>query len=109
MLVVVTACAVLFGISINTFSASASTTPKSVQDPPPNGNNGTTIDPLQYNCGNDASTCGQVGESNGYYNGTNVDLFYTEDYYCDANVSSAASSGCEVGAPASSSPSSTSA
>ncbi|MFZ0666084.1 MAG: hypothetical protein WAM97_10030 [Acidimicrobiales bacterium] len=98
-----------FGISINAISASASTTHNSVQDPPPNGNNGTTIDPLQYNCGNDAPTCGQVGESNGYYNGTNIDLFYTEDYYCDANVSSAATSGCEVGAPSSSSPSSTSA
>ena len=50
----------------------------------PSGNNGTTIDPLQYNCGNDSPTCGQVGESNGYYNGTNVDLLYSEDYYCDA-------------------------
>ena len=65
--------------------------------PLPNGNNGTTIDPLQYNCGNDAPTCGQVGESNGYYNGTNVDLLYSENYYCDANVTSAATTGCEVG------------
>ncbi len=60
----------------------------SVQNPAPNGDNGTTIDPLQYNCGNDAPTCGQVGESNGYYNGTNVDLLYSENYYCDANVTS---------------------
>ena len=33
-------------------------------------------------------TCGQVGESYGYYNGTNVDLLYSENYYCDSNVSS---------------------
>jgi hypothetical protein len=109
MLLVATACAVLFGISINTISASASTrtttTSNAVQDPAPNGNNGTTINPLQYNCGNDAPSCGQVGESNGYYNGTNVELFYSENYYCDANVSSAAKSGCEAGAPPSSTPS----
>ena len=80
-----------------------------VQDPAPNGDNGTTIDPLQYNCGNDAPSCGQVGESNGYYNGTNVDLLYSENYYCDANVSSAATSGCEVGAGPSPTPSATSA
>jgi len=104
-----TLCAVSFGISINAISASASTTHNSVQDPPPNGNSGTTIDPLQYNCGNDAPTCGQVGESNGYYSGTNVDLLYTEDYYCDANVTSGATSGCEVGAPPSGTPSQVSA
>ena len=64
----------------------------------PNGDNGTTIDPLQYNCGNDAPTCGQVGESNGYYNGTNVDLLYSEDYYCDPAVTSHdAATGCEAG------------
>ena len=80
-----------------------------VQVPPPNGDNGTTIDPLQYNCGNDAPTCGQIGESNGYYNGTNVDLLYSENYFCDANVSSAASSGCEAGAGPSATPSQTSA
>ncbi len=43
----------------------------------PSGNSGTTIDPLQYNCGNDAPTCGQVGESYGFYNSTNVDLLYS--------------------------------
>ena len=58
-------------------ATAAPASPKSVQVPPPSGNNGTTIDPLQYNCGNDAPTCGQVGESNGYYNGTNVDLLYS--------------------------------
>ena len=78
-------------------SAPAPAASHAVQDPAPNGDNGTTIDPLQYNCGNDAPTCGQVGESNGYYNGTNVDLLYSENYYCDANVSSAATTGCEVG------------
>jgi hypothetical protein len=72
----------------------------------PSGNSGTTIDPLQYNCGNDAPTCGQVGESYGYYNGTNVDLLYSENYYCDGNVASHdAVTGCEVGAPDSGSPS----
>ena len=80
-----------------------------MQVPAPSGNNGTTIDPLQYNCGNDAPTCGQVGESNGYYNGTNVDLLYSENYFCDAHVTSAASTGCEAGAPASATPSATSA
>ena len=62
------------------------------------GDSGTTVDPLQYNCGNDAPTCGQVGESYGYYNGTNVDLLYSENYYCDTAVPSHAATGCEVGA-----------
>ena len=69
----------------------------------PSGDSGTTIDPLRYNCGNDAPSCGQVGESYGYYNGTNVDLLYSENYYCDTAVSSGAATGCEVGAPPSSS------
>jgi hypothetical protein len=89
-------------------AATAATAPHSVQVPPPSGDNGTTIDPLQYNCGNDAPTCGQVGESYGYYNGTNVDLLYSEDYYCDSNVSSSAATGCEAGAPQSGSPSASS-
>jgi hypothetical protein len=75
-----------------------------VQDPPPSGDSGTTIDPLQYNCGNDAPSCGQVGESYGYYNGQNVDLLYTETYYCDPTITSHAADGCEVGAPASADP-----
>jgi hypothetical protein len=100
---------VLFGLSLGAVAATAAPSTHAVQVPAPNGDNGTTIDPLQYNCGNSAPSCGQVGESNGYYNGTNVDLLYSENYYCDANVSSAATSGCEVGAPASGSPSATSA
>jgi len=101
---------VLFGLSIQAATASAaSPATHAVQDPAPNGDNGTTIDPLQYNCGNDAPTCGQVGESNGYYNGTNVDLLYSENYYCDANVASHAATGCEVGAGPSTTPSATSA
>ena len=71
------------------------------------GNTGTTYDPLAYNCGNDAPTCGQVGESYGYYNGQNVDLLYSENYYCDTNVSSQATTGCEVGAGPSPTPSAT--
>ena len=90
-------------------SAPAAAASHAVQNPAPNGDNGTTIDPLQYNCGNDAPTCGQVGESNGYYNGTNVDLLYSENYYCDANVTSGATTGCEVGAGPSPTPSATSA
>ena len=103
--------AVLFGLSLQTGGANASTPAAAhvAQDPAPNGDTGTTIDPLQYNCGNDAPTCGQVGESNGYYNGTNVDLLYSEDYYCDTNVTSNASTGCEAGAPQSGSPSANSA
>ena len=66
-----------------------------------NGDTGTTVDPLRYNCGNDAPSCGQVGESYGYYNSTNVDLLYSENYYCDTAVPSNAATGCEVGAPAS--------
>jgi hypothetical protein len=102
----------LFGVvGLAGIQASAATpaSAHAVQDPAPNGDNGTTIDPLQYNCGNDAPTCGQVGESNGYYNGTNVDLLYSENYYCDANVSSAATTGCEVGAGPSPTPSAMSA
>jgi hypothetical protein len=111
--------ALLFSLFIMTFgvvgfagvaaSAPAPATSHAVQDPAPNGDSGTTIDPLQYNCGNDAPTCGQVGESNGYYNGTNVDLLYSENYYCDANVTSGATTGCEVGAGPSPTPSATSA
>jgi len=71
---------------------------QAVQDPAPTGDTGTTIDPLQANCGNDAPTCGQVGESYGYYNGTNVDLLYSENYFCDSGVTSAATTGCEAGA-----------
>ena len=110
VLLIASATMVLFGGGGALLATSAGAAPAhSVQDPTPSGNNGTTIDPLQYNCGNDAPTCGQVGESNGYYNGTNVDLLYSENYYCDANVSSAATTGCEAGAGPSPTPSATSA
>jgi hypothetical protein len=82
-------------------------TPASPSVNAPSGSSGTTIDPLQYNCGNDAATCGQVGESYGFYNGANVDLLYSENYFCDPSVTSSATSGCEVGAPASASPTGT--
>ena len=66
----------------------------------PHGTTGTTISPLQYNCGNDAPTCGQVGENYGYYNGKNVELLYTENYYCAPTVSSKdPTTGCEAGKP----------
>ncbi len=99
--------AVLFGLSIQTGTTGAVTMAgtHAAQDPPPNGDAGTTIDPLQYNCGNDAPTCGQVGESNGYYNGTNVDLLYSEDYYCEPGKGSHdAATGCEAGTAASANP-----
>ena len=103
--------AVLLGLSVPASFASASAQVGAVSNSHslPNGDNGTTIDPLQYNCGNDAPTCGQVGESNGYYNGTNVDLLYSQNFYCDSNVSSNATTGCEVGAGPSATPSATSA
>ena len=86
VILVASLVAVVFGLSLQTAGAGASTTTAAhaVQDPAPSGNSGTTIDPLQYNCGNDAPTCGQVGESNGYYNGTDVDLLYSENFFCDA-------------------------
>jgi hypothetical protein len=101
MVLMASLLALLFGLTIQTATASAS---------PPNGNSGTTIDPLQYNCGNDAPTCGQVGESYGYYNGQNVDLLYSENYYCDPAVESHdTQTGCEAGAgPSSADPSGTS-
>jgi hypothetical protein len=78
----------------------------------PSGGSGTTVDPLQYGCQNDHPTCGNngpnrggVGESYAYYNGQAVEILYTENWYCDANVSSQASTGCEAGAGPSSSPS----
>ncbi len=77
---------------------------RAVQDPAPHGDSGTTIDPLVANCGNNAPTCGQVGETYGYYNGANVSLLYTENYFCDSSVTSGASTGCEAGAPASANP-----
>ena len=102
--------AVLFGLSTSGLASAATpATAHAVQDPAPNGDNGTTIDPLQYNCGNDAPTCGQVGESNGFYNGTNVDLLYSEDYYCDPAIpSNDAKTGCEAGVAATPNPTGTS-
>src|SRR3974390_2830773 len=60
--------AAMGGSPIGSIAAAA---PRAVQVPPPSGDSGTTVDPLQYNCGDDAPSCGQVGESNGYYNGSN--------------------------------------
>jgi hypothetical protein len=81
----------------------------------PSGGSGTTIDPLQYNCAIDHPSCGNnganrggIGESFAYLNGAPVEIVYTENWYCDANVSSAASTGCEVGAGPSANPSASS-
>jgi hypothetical protein len=110
VLVVASLTAMLFGASGVLLASEAGAASAHVtHHAAPNGDNGTTIDPLQYNCGNDAPTCGQVGESNGYFNGTNVDLLYSENYYCDANVTSAAATGCEAGAAPSPTPSAMSA
>ena len=93
----------LTGSSASASAVPASSVPRATVVPA--GDSGTTIDPLRYNCGNDAPTCGQVGESYGYYNGTNVDLLYSENYYCDTAVPSHATTGCEVGSgPSSANP-----
>jgi len=100
------------GIAGQAATAGASTSaPHAVQDPAPNGDNGTTIDPLQYNCQENASTCGQVGETAGWYHGQNVSLLYSENFYCDPAVASHdTTTGCEAGAgPSSANPSGTSA
>ena len=91
-------------------TATAASAPHAVQVPPPSGDNGTTIDPLQYNCQEDAPTCGQVGETAGWYNGQNVSLLYSENFYCDPGTASHdASTGCEAGAgPSSPNPTGTS-
>ncbi len=90
-------------------SAAGASTPTPVQHPGPSGTSGTTINPLQYNCGNDAATCGQVGESYGYYNGKNVSLLYTQNYYCAPTVASHdTATGCEAGKPAPANPTGTS-
>ena len=88
-------------------SASAASTPNV-----PSGGSGTTINPLQYGCQNDHPTCGNngpnrggVGESYAYLNGQYVQILYTENWYCDANVPSKASTGCEAGAGPSANPS----
>ncbi len=97
--------AAVTGLSAGPAGASTPVTPSAASARAgsiPSGDSGTTIDPLRYNCGNDAPTCGQIGESYGYYNGTNVDLLYSENYYCDTAVPSNATTGCEVGAPPSS-------
>lgn len=59
----------------------------------------TTTNPLKAACSIDAATCEGVGTTNSFYNGQNVSLLYTQGYFCDTAVSSAASSKCEAGAP----------
>lgn len=79
---------------------------------PPSGNSGTTVSPLQYNCANDSPTCGPtstspgIGESYGYYNGQDVRLLYTENYYCgtSAGPTPGSTSGCEAGYASTTSP-----
>jgi hypothetical protein len=106
---VVTLLSLATGAALSVSSAGAATAHSATTNVP-SGDSGTTIDPLQYNCGNDAPSCGQVGESNGYYNGTNVDLLYSENYYCDPAVPSLdPTTGCEAGAgPSSANPTGTS-
>ncbi|MGH9081035.1 MAG: hypothetical protein ACRDYE_13375 [Acidimicrobiales bacterium] len=101
----------LFGASALLTSTAGATTPHVVQNPAPSGDNGTTIDPLQYNCQEDAPSCGQVGETAGWSNGQDVSLLYSENYYCDPAVPSHDSTtGCEAGAgPSSANPTGTSA
>jgi hypothetical protein len=101
------------GFSAGPASAAAAVTPARAADASaPSGASGTTIDPLQYGCQNDHATCGNngpnrggIGESYAYLNGSYVEILYSENWYCDANVSSQASTGCEAGAPQSATPS----
>jgi hypothetical protein len=90
--------------------AAGAATPEAVQIPPPSGTSGTTVSPLQYNCQEDAPTCGQVGETYGWYDGHNVQFLYSENYYCAPTAASHdTATGCEAGtAPASADPTGTS-
>lgn len=66
----------------------------------PNGNSGTTISPLQYNCSANSATCGQVGETYGWYNGTTTRFLYSNNYFCGTpagGYKAQSTSGCEAG------------
>ena len=76
-------------LALGTGSASAAVDPY---------NTGVTVNPLKAGCEAAAPTCNHVGTTNGYFNGEDVKLLYTQNFFCDTSVSSKASSKCEVGA-----------
>ena len=63
---------------------------------------GATVNPLKAACEQNAPTCDNVGTTNGYFNGENVKLLYSQNYFCDTSVTRASSAsakdGCEAGA-----------
>lgn len=61
-------------------------------------NTGVTVNPLKAGCEAAAPTCNNVGTTNGYFNGEDVKLLYSQNFFCDTSVSSSASSKCEAGA-----------
>ena len=61
-------------------------------------NTGVTVNPLKAGCEGAAATCNNVGTTNGYFNGEDVKLLYSQNFFCDTSVSSKASSKCEAGA-----------
>lgn len=58
---------------------------------------GVTVNPLKAACEVNAPTCDHVGTTNGYFNGENVKLLYSQDFFCDKTVASKAATGCEAG------------
>lgn len=65
-------------------------------------NNGVTVNPLKAACEQAAPTCNNVGTTNSYFNGEDVKLLYSQNYFCDTSVKRAAAAsakdGCEAGA-----------
>ncbi len=65
-------------------------------------NTGVTVNPLKAACEQNAPTCNNVGTTNSYFNGENVKLLYSQNFFCDTTVTRAstasAHNGCEAGA-----------
>lgn len=65
-------------------------------------NTGVTVNPLKAACEQAAPTCNNVGTTNSYFNGEDVKLLYSQNYFCDTSVkpasASSAKDGCEAGA-----------
>ncbi|MDP9093737.1 MAG: hypothetical protein M3N95_12595 [Actinomycetota bacterium] len=64
-------------------------------------NTGVTVNPLKAACEVNAPTCNNVGTTNAYFNGEDVKLLYSQNYFCDTTVTkaspSSAANGCEAG------------
>ncbi len=111
----VTALFALGGVASAQPATAATSAPVHSQVAPPNAGSsaGTTIDPLLARCGYDNPSCGtatgasangasvgaSVGETYSGYNGSIVDLLYSQNFYCDsADYPSHDANGCEAGA-----------